>query len=52
MMNNNRNYTIVFNNNNTRTKDVLQMAGKNLVNAEEGAPTISDYYNKKFAKKK
>ena len=48
----NRNYTIVFHNNAPKN-NVLQTAGKNLVNNEEGnGPKISDYYNKKFNKNK
>lgn len=53
-MNKNKNYTIVFNNNpSNEKKEVLQKAGKNLINGQENSvPTISDYYNKKFMKKK
>ena len=44
----NKNYKIVFNNE-IKSKNNLQRAGQNVV-GEEGS--ISDYYNKKFIKKK
>ena len=47
MMNNNKNYTIVFNNE-RKSKHNLQMAGKNVLGEEN--PRISDYYNNKFKK--
>lgn len=49
MINSTKNYTIIINNNQLKSKS-LQLAGTNIIN-EDSVPTISDYYQKKFKKK-
>lgn len=50
MLNSNRNYTIVFNNNSAPQGRSLKVAANNIL-AEEFTPSISDYYQQKFKKK-
>lgn len=50
MLNTNRNYTIVFNNNSAPQGRSLKVAANNIL-AEDSTPSISDYYQQKFKKK-
>jgi hypothetical protein len=49
-LNSNKNYTIVFNNNNHPPSRSLKVAANSILQ-EEGAPAISDYYQMKFKSK-
>ncbi len=50
MLNSNRNYTIVFNNNSAPQGRSLKVAANNIL-TEEPTQSISDYYQQKFKKK-
>jgi hypothetical protein len=50
MLNSNKNYTIVFNNNSIPQGRSLKVAANNIL-SEENAHSISDYYQQKFNKK-
>ena len=49
MISSNKNYTIVFHNE-QKSKHNLQLAAKNVIGDDSSAHLISDYYNKKFKK--
>lgn len=51
MMNSAKNYTIIFTNGPNTQGSSLKVAANNIIN-DDNSPAISDYYQKKFSKKR
>jgi hypothetical protein len=50
-MNSAKNYTIIFTNGANTQGSSLKVAANNIIN-DDNSPAISDYYQKKFSKRK